>query len=126
MTIDDKLPQNEIREEGLNLKSIDCSYLVLSLIAIAVGYVCYLYYPRTIENATVINKKQVSFSFLSDYGDGPVLDSETQTAIEVDKYDKCLRGQIDLKPLNIGDKVKKMKYRLPLWGECDIITGYER
>ncbi|GEM_PF-5841939 len=76
-------------------------------------------WPKTIENVVVTSVGTADVYF---FKEGYMV-SESSPMIRVDKFDDCLRGY-DVIPddLKVGDRVKSISYRSPLFGDCKVLT----
>lgn len=76
-------------------------------------------FSKTIDDVTVTSVGNCQVDF---YHEGWSV-SESSPMMRVDKYDDCLRS-VDLltQDIKVGDKLKSLSYRSPLFGNCKVLT----
>ncbi len=110
----DDLSQIDKMSKLDKVKSVLGNMLIGGMIFLSAGMMyksCFA--PRTIEDIIVTDKSTFE---VTDYDTNY---SETQNTIDIDKHKRCIRGPYPFgSNLDIGDKIKEIKYR-PGIGPCD-------
>lgn len=95
-----------------------------TITALAIGgtisYFTYdLFVSKTLEDITITNIGRTDIYFLEE----SQVKSVCSHLIYVNKFDNCLRSVDILTPdIKVGDKIKSISYRSPLFGNCKVLT----